>query len=132
MDKKFILTSLGYAILGLGLGIFMAASKDHGHLVTHAHIMLIGFVVSFIYALCHKLWLNNSTTRLARAQYFIHQLGTIGIVIGLFLLYGKFVPLEKIDPLLAASSIAVFIGMILMKVLFIKSMRAASQEVKTE
>lgn len=123
MDRKFVLTSLGYAIIGLALGIFMAASKDHGHLVTHAHIMLIGFVVSFIYGLCHKLWLNNTTSKLAKSQYYIHQVGTIGIVIGLFLYYGKHVSLETIDPFLALSSITVFIGMVLMKVLFIKSMK---------
>ncbi len=125
MDKKFILTSLGYAILGLSLGIFMAASKNHGHLVTHAHIMLVGFVVSFIYGLCHKLWLNNTTTRLAKSQYYIHQIGTIGIVVGLFLYYGQFVSLETIDPFLAISSVAVLIGMVLMKILFIKSMKNA-------
>lgn len=55
MDRKFILTAFGYAILGLALGIHMAASKDHGQFVTHAHIMLVGFVLSFIYGLCHKL-----------------------------------------------------------------------------
>lgn len=121
MDRKFILTSLGYAIIGLALGIFMAASKDHGHLVTHAHIMLIGFVVSFIYGLCHKLWLNNITSKLAVTQYYIHQVGTFFVVLGLFLYYGKFVTLETIDPVLAISSITVFVGMVLMKVLFIKS-----------
>lgn len=121
MDRKFILTALGYAIVGLALGIFMAASKDHGHLVTHAHIMLIGFVVSFIYGLCHKLWLDNIISKLSLAQFYIHQVGTIGIIIGLFLYYGKFVSLETIDPVLALSSIAVFIGMVLMKILFIKS-----------
>lgn len=125
MDRKFILTGLGYAIVGLILGIFMAASKDHGHLVTHAHIMLIGFVVSFIYGLCHKLWLNNIISKLSLTQFYIHQVGTLGVVIGLFLYYGKFVSLETIDPLLALSSIAVLIGMILMKVLFIKSTKSA-------
>ena len=59
MDRKYILTAFGYAILGLALGIYMAASKNHGQHVTHAHIMLIGFLLSFIYGLCHKLWLNN-------------------------------------------------------------------------
>ena len=125
MDKKFVMTGLGYAILGLALGIYMAASKDHGQLVTHAHIMLVGFVVSFSYGLCHKLWLNNGTSTLAKSQYYIHQLGTLGIVIGLFLYYGKIVAIETIDPILAVSSVAVLIGMILMKVLFIKSMKAA-------
>lgn len=123
MDKKFVLTSLGYAIIGLALGIFMSASKDHSHLVTHAHIMLVGFVVSFIYGLCHKLWLNNTTTMLAKSQYYIHQGGTLGIVIGLFLYYGQFVSLETIDPYLALSSIAVLVGMVLMTILFIKSIK---------
>ncbi len=124
MDKKYITTALGYAIIGMMLGIYMAASKDHGHMVTHAHIMLIGFVVSFIYGLCHKLWLNNTSSKLATVQFYIHQLGAIGIVVGLFLLYGKHVELETIDPVLAVSSIIVLTGMILMKVMFIKSIKA--------
>ena len=124
MDKRYITTALGYAIIGMALGIYMAASKDHGHMVTHAHIMMIGFVVSFIYGLCHKLWLNNTTSKLAAAQFYIHQIGSIGIVIGLFMLYGKHIAEETIDPVLAISSITVLTGMILMKVLFIKSMKA--------
>ncbi len=123
MDRKFILTGLGYAILGMALGIFMAASKDHGHLVTHAHIMLLGFVVSFIYGLCHKLWLNNTTSKLAMLQFYTHQVGTVILVIGLFLLYGKFIKIETLDPILAAGSIVVLIAMIMMKILFIKSTR---------
>ncbi len=121
MDRKFVATGLGYAIIGLALGIFMAASKNHGQLVTHAHIMLIGFVVSFVYGLCHKLWLNNTTSKLSQVQFYIHQAGTIGVVIGLFLLYGNFVSQETIDPVLTVSTLAVLLGMILMKVLFIKS-----------
>jgi hypothetical protein len=125
MDKRFVLTGLGYAIAGMVLGIFMAASKDHGQFVTHAHILLIGFVVSFIYGLCHKLWLNNPTSKLAVIQFYVHQAGTFFIALGLFLYYGKFVSYEAIDPVLAAASITVLIGMILMKVLFIKSMKNA-------
>lgn len=132
MDRKFILTSLIYAIVGLALGIFMAASKDHGHLVTHAHILLIGFVVSFIYGLCHKLWLNNLISKLSVTQFYIHQVGTLGVVIGLFLYYGNFVSLETIDPFLALFSITVFIGMILMTVLFIRSSKAASQDAQVK
>ena len=121
MDRKYIMTSLGYGIVGLALGIYMAASKNHGHMVTHAHIMLVGFVVSFIYALCFKLWLNNSESKLAKAQFYLHQVGSLGLVIGLYLMYGNYISLETLDPILAISSIAVLISMILMKVLFIKA-----------
>lgn len=51
--------------------------------------------------------------------------GTLGVIVALFLYYGKFVTLETIDPVLAIASIAVLIGMILMKVLFIKETKNA-------
>ncbi len=132
MDKKFILTSFIYAILGLALGIYMAASKNHGHLVTHTHILLIGFVVSFIYGLCHKLWLDNLISKLSVTQFYVHQVGTLGAVIGLFLYYGNFVSLETIDPFLALFSITIFTGMILMTVLFIRSSKYASQDTQVK
>lgn len=96
----------------------MAATHNHGQLATHDHIMLVGFVVSFIYGLCHELWLNNITSKLATSQFYIHQVGIAVLVAGLFLLYGKFVTLETIDPVLALASITVFVGVILMNVLF--------------
>ena len=124
MDRKFVATGLGFAILGLILGIYMAASHNHGQLSTHAHIMLVGFVVSFIYGVCHKLWLTNSESRMATIQFYLHVIGAIGITVGLFLLYGGMVAPEKIEPVLSISSISVLLGMILMKVLFVRSKNA--------
>ncbi len=121
MDRIFVMTGLGYAILGLLLGIHMAASKNHAQLVTHAHIMLIGFVVSFIYALCHKLWLECDTSTLAKIQLYVHQVGTLVVLTCLFLLYGQFVAINILDPILAISSLLVLLGVILMKVMFIKA-----------
>ena len=42
MDRKFVISALCYAMLGMLLGIYMAATQDHGQFVTHAHIMLVG------------------------------------------------------------------------------------------
>jgi hypothetical protein len=103
----------------------MAATHNHGQLVTHAHIMLLGFVVSFAYGVCHKLWLNNATSKLAVIQYYTHHVGTFFLLLGLFLFYGKFVAMETIEPVLSIGSIVVLIGMIMMKVLVIKSFKAA-------
>lgn len=120
MDRKFVLTALGYAIVGLLLGIHMAMSKNHGQLVTHAHIMLLGFVVSFVYGLCHKLWLGNTTKMLAVIQYYLHQVGALVLLVGLFLLYGNHVDAGVLDPILGIASILVLVGVVLMKVLFIQ------------
>jgi hypothetical protein len=126
MDRKFVLMALAYAIVGLSLGIYMAATDNHSQLVDHAHIMLVGFVLSFIYALCHRLWLGNSRSGLAVAQFYIHQVGAFFIAVGLFLLYGRIVPRALIDPVLGIASVAVLTGMILMAVLFVKAPKNAS------
>lgn len=125
MDRKFIVTALIYAILGLALGIHMAMTQNHSQHVTHAHIMLLGFVVSFIYALCHKLWLDNSRNMMAVIQYYVHQVGIIVLLVGLFLLYGNHIREELIGPVLGAASLLVLVGMILMTILFAQSGRRA-------
>jgi len=121
MDRKFVLTGLGYAIVGMVLGIYMAASKNHIQLVTHAHIMLLGFVVSIIYGVCHKLWLGTPSALLARIQFISHFVGTLAVVIGLFLLYGNIVAANLLEPLLSIGSLLALIGVVLMKVMVIKA-----------
>jgi drug/metabolite transporter (DMT)-like permease len=129
MDRKFVLTAFGYAVIGLALGIFMAASKNHGQLVTHAHVMLVGFLLSFIYALCHKLWLPAVSSGLATAQYYIHQTGSALLFVGLFLLYGNFAKEESIEPVLSIGSVTVFIGVVLMKIHLIRTNKSMSRAV---
>lgn len=121
MDRKYVLSAFGYGLLGLILGIYMAASKDHSQLVTHAHIMLVGFVVSFIYAVCHKLWLTGEMGKLASIQFYAHQVGTIVLSLSLFLLYSQSVDGATLGPILGISSILVLAAMIMMKIMYVKS-----------
>ncbi len=125
MSRLYVLSAMAYAIAGLLLGIFMAASKNHGQLVTHAHIMLVGFVVSFIYALCYKLWLGDTSSAFAKLQFAFHQVGALVLSTGLFLMFGGFVTPEGIDPVLAGSSIAVLLGMVFMAAMFVRAPAAA-------
>ena len=121
MDRKYIVSALIYGFAGLILGLYMAASHNHGQLVTHAHIMLVGFVVSFIYAVIHKLWLDNPKELMAKAQFYIHQLGTFGMVVALFLLYGGFMQGDLLAPVAALSSILVLIAFILMIWMYLRN-----------
>lgn len=124
MDRKFLMTAFGYAIVGLVLGIYMAESQNHGQLVTHAHIMLLGFVVSFVYAVCHKLWLVGGTGRMGTVQFWLHQFGTLGLAVGLFLLYGRLMPLEQVGPIFGIFSTTSLVALILMKVMLIRTKKA--------
>lgn len=125
MEKKYLMVSFGYGIIGLLLGIYMAVSENHGQLVTHAHIMLVGFVISFIYAVCYKIWVTNQNSATPKIQYYLHLVGSILLLVSLFLLYGHFLSENILGPVLGIGAISVLAAMILMKILIVKSLRSS-------
>jgi len=124
-DRAFLILGLIYAILGMLLGIVMAASHDHGQHVTHAHILLVGFVASVLYGLIHRVWMPGAGGVLALLQFLLHHLGALAMVIGLYLLYGGYVPGPSIEPVLSIASLAVFAGAVLMLVLALVHARSS-------
>lgn len=120
-DRKYLVWALAYVVTGMGLGIYMAASHDHSQHVTHAHVLLVGFVASFIYAVIHKLWLGGGPSLLAGVQFIAHQAGALAMFGGLFLLYGGIAPAEQVERVLAPSTIVVFVAALLMIVMVLRS-----------
>src|SRR6476469_9700510 len=109
-EKRHVALALCYALTGMGLGIYMAASQNHGQHVTHAHILLVGFVTSMVYGMVYKLWLQAAKPALAWVQFIAHQAGVLAMCMGLFLLYGGFAPPAALEPLLGFSSVAVLLA----------------------
>lgn len=125
-DKKFLVWSLCFAVVGLTLGIYMAATNNHSELVAHAHVLLIGFVVSFVYSIIHKLWLARPNPAVANLQFLLHQISAITISVGLFLIYGNLVPPEKLAPIMSVATIGVLLAMLLMIYMVVKSTTKSS------
>ncbi|WP_350015494.1 TonB-dependent receptor [Rhodanobacter sp. IGA1.0] len=121
LDRKFLLCGFAYAVAGMGLGMYMAASHDHSLFAAHAHILLVGFVVSFVYALIHKLWLPGAAGRVAGFQFYLHQLAALAMAVGLVLLYGGKVPEAVIGPVLGLASLGVLIALLLMAWMVLRS-----------
>jgi hypothetical protein len=121
LDKRYVVWALSYAAVGLALGIYMAASQNHAELVTHTHILLIGFVLSFVYGIIHRLWLQNSGRALGNVQFVVHQAGVITISVALFLLYGNLVPAARLDPILGTASVGILLAMLLRLYIVIRS-----------
>lgn len=113
-SRRYLVWALCYAALGMGLGIFMAASHDHRQLVTHAHVLLVGFVVSLVYAIIHRLWLSSPRRGLATIQFVLHQGAAVTLFAGLFLLYGGHTPEATLAPVLGIGSIGVLLALLLM------------------
>jgi hypothetical protein len=113
----------------MSLGLYMAASQNHGELVTHAHILLVGFVLSLIYGIIHKLWLDKPNLAVANFQFALHQAAAAAVSVGLFLLYGGIVPESTLGPILGIASAGVLLGTLLMLYMV---MRVGRDRVVTE
>lgn len=120
-DRKYLIWALSYAAAGMGLGIYMAMSGNHGQFITHTHIMLVGFVTSLIYAVIHRLWLPSPARVLATVQFILHQAGGLTMFGGLLLLFGHRASEDQLGPVLGAASIAVILAVLLMLVMVLKS-----------
>lgn len=120
-DRKYLIWALSYAAAGMGLGIYMGLSGNHGQFVSHAHIMLVGFVTSLIYAVIHRLWLSAPARALATVQFILHQAGSLAMFAGLLLLYGRVASEDQVGPLMGIASMAVLLGVLLMLLMVLKA-----------
>ncbi|MDR3429230.1 MULTISPECIES: hypothetical protein [Silvimonas] len=119
-DKKYLICSLAYVAFGMCIGIYMGASQNHSQFVAHAHILLVGFVLSFIYGIIHKLWLHQPDRRISQAQFVLHQIAAISMFTGLLLLYGGVLPEAVLGPILGIASVGVLVSALLMIYLVFK------------
>ncbi len=120
-DRVYLIWALCYAVAGMALGIYMAASHNHGQFVTHAHVMLVGFVTSLIYAVIYRLWLTAPSRILATIQLILHQAGSLAMFAGLLLLYGHAASEDQMGPLMGPATVAVILGVLLMLVMVLKA-----------
>jgi heme/copper-type cytochrome/quinol oxidase subunit 1 len=105
----FIRLAVIYGLVGMVLGIKMAASDDHTQMPTHAHLMLLGWVSMAIFALVYRFWAELTESRLAKIHFYLYQLGVLGIVIGLYLKMSAS-SFSGVEGLLAISSILTVIS----------------------
>ncbi len=108
--RNFFTMAVIYSLIGMSLGLHMAMSQDHGQLPTHAHIMVLGWLMSAVFAVFYHLVPAAGTSRLATIHFWLAALSSLGMFIGLFILYGGN---PSIEPLLAASAMAYFAATIL-------------------
>lgn len=87
VDRIYLIAGLLWLVGGMLLGEHMGRSQDHGQMPTHAHIMLVGGVLSILWAIINRVWSIGSGL-LAWIQLGLHQAGTAVMIYALFHLYG--------------------------------------------
>jgi hypothetical protein len=118
----FLRLSVIYALIGMALGIHMAASGDHGQMPTHAHINLLGYVSMMLYGLFYRSFPQAAEGVLPKAHFWIANIGLIGISIGIGLYYGG---MTEAEPIAALSSLVAIAGMAVFAVVVFRATRSA-------
>ena len=60
VSRNFLLAGTGFLIIGLFMGMYMGGSGDHSLRASHAHLNLVGFVLSVVFALTYKAYPSAS------------------------------------------------------------------------
>lgn len=108
--RNFFTLAIVYSLIGLTLGLSMAISQDHTQVVTHAHIMVLGWLMSAVFAFFYHLVPAAAASRLASIHFWLSALSSACMLFGLFILFrGN----PSIEPVLAVSSLAFFAATIL-------------------
>mgnify|MGYP001024615609 CR=1 FL=1 len=124
MTKSLFRISVSIGLLGMAIGIFMGIKQDFALAPAHAHLNLLGFVTMFLSALYYSVFPMAAATRMARIQAVISVGGAILFPVGIasVLLGGH----DRLEPLVVAGALTVFVGMLLFAVIVYRTAGMAS------
>ena len=93
ISRNFLVMGAIYLLVGICFGMYMGASEDHTLAPVHAHINLLGFTLMTVFGLAYRVMPQMAEGALAKAHFWLHQVGAFILLVGLFLLMsGKAVP----------------------------------------
>jgi hypothetical protein len=72
--RKFFTMAVIYSLLGMTLGLSMAMSQDHSQVATHAHVMVLGWLMSAVFAFFYQLVPAAGASRLAGIHFWLAAL----------------------------------------------------------
>ena len=106
----FFKAAIVFLVIGIGIGLHMAISGNHAVMGAHAHINLLGWVTSAIFATYYALNPAKSEGRLPLFHFGIYVVGVTVMVVALYLLLQGNTAME---PLVAGGSMIAFLGVLL-------------------
>jgi hypothetical protein len=109
--KGFFISAIIYGLLGMLLGLEMAISNNHGQMVTHAHIMVIGWVSFSLFGFYYFQFGKAVSRMLTLFHFWMAEGALIGLVIGLWLVYSgrtQYEPIAAVSAITYALSFLVF------------------------
>ena len=113
ISRGFIVMGAVYLIVGIGFGSYMGGSGDHSLAPVHAHINLLGFTLMTVFGIGYRLIPGLAEGLLPKLHFWLHQLGTLLLLLGLFLMMSGRVAAESIGPVFPLLEGAILVGAVL-------------------
>lgn len=113
IERIHLTLGLIWLLGGMTLGQIMGESGDHGQMPTHAHIMLVGGVLSILWAILYRAFAFKQGI-LAWLQVATHQGGAALMIYCLFNMYGGGQPdMAVLGPMIGVAGLLVMISVLL-------------------
>lgn len=113
IPRNFMLLGTIFLVIGIVMGMYMGGSGDHTLAASHAHINLLGFVLSAIFALTYKTFPVMADSGLARVHFWMHFVGAVVLNLLLFLLLLQVISDAAMLPLAPISEFLILLGVVI-------------------
>lgn|SRR5574337_127816 len=114
--------AVALGLIGMAIGLAMAASHDHSVMPAHAHLNLLGWVSLFLFGIFYRLHPTVDSSRIALTQVLVWVSGTVVLTVGV-----AFVHLDypQAEPIAGVGSLIIIAGMALFATLIFRATDAA-------
>lgn len=119
LDRIYIIIAFIWLIIGMILGIWLGATEQPSYSNSHAHLNLLGFVMSALFGLLYKSYPSMAKSSLALPQFVLYQIGIAILIAGKFLIDGG-----TRTPLLEIGSITSILAVLLIGFIFLRNSEA--------
>lgn len=113
ISRSFMVMGAVYLVVGILFGMYMGGSGDHSLAPVHAHINLLGFTLMTVFGIGYRLVPGLAEGSLPKVHFWLHQVGVLLLMLGLFLLMTGRVAEATIGPAFPVLEGAILIGVVL-------------------
>lgn len=113
VSRGFLIIGSLYLLVGIAFGGYMGATGDHTLTPVHAHINLLGFTLMTVFGLAYRLLPGMTDGWMARAHFWLHQIGVFFLLLALFLMMSGRVAEASAGPFMPVFEGLVLLGAII-------------------
>jgi hypothetical protein len=102
MGARWIKLAVLYLVIGIGVGLFMSSTLQLNWASAHAHVNLVGFVVTAIFGVIYRVYPGAGNNALGKLHFWLHNIGVPIFLVSTFLV--------QVPDLLGTAHIFTFLG----------------------